>query len=89
MEILDFNTFESTSTNLKKGRKIAGHVSFFKVGVSSSKTLVCAVRSTALSTTIKVLEPLPSVGKGSGRKKGFDRLFGSNKEGMRVFKVFI
>ena len=79
MEILDFNTFESTSTNLKKGKKIAGHVSFFKVGVSSSKTLVCAVRSTALT----------SVGKGSGRKKGFDRLFGSNKEGMRVFKVFI
>jgi hypothetical protein len=71
----------------RKGKKIGSHVSFFKQGVCAERTLVCAVKSTSLTATIKVLEP---VGLGGSRLRGkLGKLFRTTNDSLRVFKVLI
>ena len=70
---------------IKKAKKIGTNVSFFKLGVCSERTLISAVKSTSLSATIKLLEP---VGLGVNKLKGkFGRLFKSSNDILRVYKV--
>jgi hypothetical protein len=71
----------------KRGRKISTHVTFFKTGVCLGKNLVCVVKSSVFSSTIKALEP---VATHSTKKKGaFHMLLGGSKsEAMKVYKEF-
>lgn len=81
------NPGEDPSANTKKGRRISSHVSFFKVGSCNGRTLICAVKSTALSSTVKTFEPVaPS--DTSTKKSGFLRMFKGSPESVKVFKEF-
>ena len=44
-------------TTINDCKKISSHVSFFKTGMSGNRPLVCVVKSTSLSSTIKAYEP--------------------------------
>jgi hypothetical protein len=69
---------------LKKGKRIASHTSFFKTGTCLGRTLVVVVKSSTLSSTIKVLEPnVPGARPQGG-------LFRSRQaqEPLKVFKEF-
>ncbi|RKO98905.1 hypothetical protein CXG81DRAFT_15300 [Caulochytrium protostelioides] len=70
-----------------RGRKVASHVSFFKVGTCGDRQLLCIVKSTALSSTVKVLEPgtAPASKRKNGMLGGF---FRGSPDTMRVFKEF-
>ena len=72
---------------IKKGKKIGSNVSFFKLGVCSERTLISAVKSSSLSATIKLIEP---VGLGGNKLKGkFGRLFKATNDTLRVYKVIL
>jgi hypothetical protein len=84
LDILDIPE-KDTSMGTWKGKKIGMNVSFFKVGVCAERTLICCVKSSSLSATIKLLEP---VGLGANKLKGkFGRLFKSSNDSLRVYKV--
>ncbi|ORX91433.1 CNH-domain-containing protein [Basidiobolus meristosporus CBS 931.73] len=73
--------------SIKRARKISSHVSFFKVGVCLGKTLVCVVKSTALSSTIKTYEPIPV--DTTKKKSSLGKLLiRSSGDGMKVYKEF-
>jgi hypothetical protein len=74
------------SAGLKKAKRISSHTSFFKAGVCLGRTLVCVVKSSALSTTIKTLEPLDQ-NQRSRNKPTFKKLLQGGNETLRVFKV--
>lgn len=85
LEALDSPELD-VSDNAKKGRRISSHVSFFKVGICNDRMLICAVKSTTLSSTIKVFEPVaPS--SSSTKKSSFLRIFRGSTESVKVFKV--
>jgi hypothetical protein len=77
-----------TGENYLKGKKISASISFVKAGLCMDRILVCAVKSTTLSSTVKVLEPVSQTvtKKAGGFAKIFNKVSGS-KETMRVFKV--
>ena len=43
---------------LKHAKRIAAHTSFFKSGVCVGRTFVCVVKTSPLSSTIKIFEPI-------------------------------
>lgn len=73
--------------SLKMGRKISSHTSFFKSGKCLGRTLVCIVKSSSLSSTIKVLEPIEKDLRNSKKPPTLKKLVGGGKEVLRVFKV--
>ncbi|KAG5439006.1 hypothetical protein PCANB_002336 [Pneumocystis canis] len=84
MESLDLN--DTTLAN-KRPRKIAGHTNFFKSGLCLGRLLVCVVKSSVLSSTIKVLEPVDNLCR--GRKQApFKFLLQGGQDVLRVFKEF-
>ncbi|KAI8903114.1 CNH domain-containing protein [Gorgonomyces haynaldii] len=77
---------ESADGQTRKGKKIAASVSFFKQGICIDRSFVCAVKSSTLTATIKVLEP---VGLGVTNLRGkLGKLFKAPNEPLRVFKEF-
>nr|KAJ3423238.1 RHO1 GDP-GTP exchange protein 2 [Polyrhizophydium stewartii] len=85
LQVLDVTEAEANSVG-RKGKKIGSHVSFFKQGVCAERTLVCAVKSTTLTATIKVLEP---VGLGVSNLRGkIGKLFRATSDSLRVYKEF-
>lgn len=86
LDILD-NAEKDAAIGVRNGKKIGTNVSFFKLGVCSERTLICAVKSSSLSASIKLLEP---VGLGGNKLKGkFGRLFKSTNDSLRIYKVEI
>lgn len=84
LDVLDVDEFHEP-INHRKGKKIGSHVSFFRQGVCSERTLVCAVKSTTLTATIKVFEP---VGLGGNKLRGkLGKLFRTTNDSLRVYKV--
>jgi hypothetical protein len=84
LDVLDIDGHHDSGAS-RKGKKIGSHVSFFKQGVCAERTLVCAVKSTSLTATIKVLEP---VGLGGSKLRGkLGKLFRTTNDSLRVFKV--
>ena len=84
LDVLD-NPENDSAAGITKWKKIGTNVSFFKLGVCSERTLISAVKSSSLSATIKLLEP---VGLGGNKLKGkFGRLFKSSSDSLRVYKV--
>ena len=71
----------------KRPKKIQSHCNFFKTGICLGRHLVCCVKSSALSTTIKVYEPNDQMSKGK-KQKGFGSLFNSGQDELKAFKEF-
>ena len=84
LEALDPN--DNQSPLLKRPKKIQGHANFFKAGVCLGRHLVCTAKTSGLSTTVKVFEPMDTVSKGSGRP-AITRLFQSSQDALKPFKV--
>ncbi|TQN70379.1 Rho1 guanine nucleotide exchange factor 1 [Colletotrichum shisoi] len=70
----------------KRPKKIQSHCNFFKTGICLGRHLVCCVKSSALSTTIKVYEPNDAMSKGK-KQKGFGKMFAGQDE-LKPFKEF-
>lgn len=70
----------------KRPKKIQSHCNFFKTGICLGRHLVCCVKSSALSTTIKVFEPNDAMAKGK-KQKGF-KMFNSGQDELKAFKEF-
>ena len=76
---------ESQAAPSKRGRKIC-HANYFNAGMCSGKLLVCCVKSSSLSSTIKVYEPMDSMTKGK-KKSGLSRMLAGGQDVLRPFKV--
>ncbi|KAI9812767.1 MAG: RHO1 GDP-GTP exchange protein 2 [Pycnora praestabilis] len=86
MEALDPN--DTQSPLAKRSKKIAS-ANFFKAGICLGRHLVCCVKTSALSTTIKVFEPMESMAKGK-KKPAFSKMFqGGQQDALKPFKVGI
>jgi RHO1 GDP-GTP exchange protein 1/2 len=70
----------------KRPRKIQGHANFFKAGIGLGRHLVCSVKTSALSTTIKVYEPMDNLAKGK-KKPAISKMFQSGQDALKPFKV--
>lgn len=84
MDSLDSN---DPTAGLKRAKKISSHTSFFKAGTCLGRTLVCVVKASALSSTIKTLEPIDQTVRGKNKPTFVKRLQGGN-DTLRVFKEF-
>jgi hypothetical protein len=73
---------------LKRAKRISSHTSFFKSGVCLGRTLVAVVKSSALSSTIKVLEPIDQNIRGKKPQGGFMKRLNGGQETLKVFKEF-
>ena len=82
LEVLDPN---DQAPALRKPKKIQNHANFFKAGVCLGRHLVCSAKTSGLSTTIKVFEPMDTVS--SRRRGGITQLFASTQDALKPFKV--
>lgn len=73
--------------SLKRGRRISSHTSFFRAGMCLGRTLVCVVKSSSLSSTIKTLEPIEQNVRGK-KQPTFRKLLQGGQDTLRVFKEF-
>ena len=71
----------------KRGKKIQGNCHFFKSGICLGRHLVCCVKPTTLSTTIKVYEPNDAMSKAK-KQKGFGKMFNAGQDELKPFKEF-
>lgn len=80
-------TLEQSDSQIlnKRGKKIMGHTNFFKAGVCLGRVLVCCVKSSTLSSTVKVLEPLDSLARGK-KQPALKKLLGG-QDTLKPFKV--
>ncbi|EIW79346.1 RhoGEF Rgf2 [Coniophora puteana RWD-64-598 SS2] len=72
---------------LKRAKRISSHTSFFKAGVCMGKVLVCVVKSSPLSSTIKALEPIDQNIRGRS-KPTFRKLLQGGNDTLKLFKEF-
>jgi len=72
---------------LKRGKRISSHTSFFKSGVCLGKMLVAVVKSSTLSSTIKVLEPVDQSMRGKKPQTSFMKRLNGGNEALNLFKV--
>jgi len=73
--------------SLKRGRRISQHTSFFRAGTCLGRTLVCTVKSSSLSSTIKTLEPIePSARR--KQPKTFKAFLQGPQDTLKIFKEF-
>lgn len=79
---------EGQNTLSKRPKKIQGHANFFKAGIGLGRHLVCSVKTSALSTTIKVYEPMDNLAKGK-KKSAVSKMFQSGQDTLKPFKVRI
>ncbi|KAI9719577.1 MAG: hypothetical protein M1812_003348 [Candelaria pacifica] len=77
---------DNQSPLIKRPKKIAS-TNFFKAGVCLGRHLVCCVKTSALSTTIKVFEPMDSMSKGK-KKPAFSKMFQGGQDALKPFKEF-
>lgn len=73
---------------LKRGKRISSHTSFFKSGVCLGKMLVAVVKSSTLSSTIKVLEPVDQSMRNKKQQGSFMRRLNGQNESLKLFKEF-
>lgn len=85
LEALD--PYDIQSPLLKRPRKIQNHANFFKAGVCMGRHLVCSAKTSALTTTIKVFEPMDTLTKGK-KKPAISRVFQGSQDALRPFKVW-
>ena len=85
LEALDLNEQNPLA---RRPRKIQGHANFFKAGIGLGRHLVCSVKTSALSTTIKVYEPMDHLSKGK-KKPAISKMFQSGQDALKPFKVCV
>ncbi|KAL2820490.1 CNH domain-containing protein [Aspergillus cavernicola] len=85
MEALDVG--EGQNSMAKRPKKIQGHANFFKSGIGLGRHLVCSVKTSALSTTIKVYEPMDNLAKGK-KKSAVSKMFQSGQDTLKPFKEY-
>ncbi|KAF2646314.1 Rho1 guanine nucleotide exchange factor 1 [Massarina eburnea CBS 473.64] len=83
MEALDPDDSQAVA---KRPRKIC-HANFFKSGICLGQQLVATVKTSTLSTTIKVYEPKESMTNKS-RKSGFAKMLSTNQDQLKPYKEF-
>ncbi|KAJ5099467.1 Rho1 guanine nucleotide exchange factor 1 [Penicillium argentinense] len=71
----------------KRPKKIQGHANFFKAGIGLGRHLVCSVKTSALSSTIKVYEPMDNLAKGK-KKSAVSKMFQSGQDTLKPFKEY-
>lgn len=71
----------------KRGKRIQSTCNFFKAGICLGRHMVCCVRSTALSTTIKVYEPNDAMTRAK-KQKGLSKMFNGGQDELMPFKEF-
>ncbi|KAL1296701.1 hypothetical protein AAFC00_000176 [Neodothiora populina] len=77
---------ESQAAPSKRGRKIC-HANYFNAGMCNGQLLVCCVKSSSLSSTVKVYEPMDSMTKGK-KKSGLAKMLAGGQEVLRPYKEF-
>ena len=75
------------SAAIKRGKRISSHTSFFKSGTCLGKTFVAVVKSSTLSSTIKVLEPIDQTIRGKKPQTSFMKRLNGGNEALKLFKV--
>ncbi|KAL5531399.1 hypothetical protein ACEPAG_4276 [Sanghuangporus baumii] len=75
------------SIGLRQAKRISSHTSFFKAGMCLGKTLVCVVKASQLSSTIKALEPIEYAVRGKS-KPTFRKLMTGGNDTLRLFREF-
>jgi hypothetical protein len=83
LEALDPN---DPMAGLKRAKRISSHTSFFKAGICLGRTLVCVVKSSPLSSTIKTLEPIDQNVRGRA-KPTFKKLLQGGNDTLKLFRV--
>lgn len=86
MDALDY--VEGQNSMAKRPKKIQGHANFFKAGIGLGRHLVCSVKTSALSSTIKVYEPMDNLAKGK-KKSAVSKMFQGGQDTLKPFKVHI
>jgi hypothetical protein len=76
---------DSQNQLARRPKKIQGHSNFFKAGIGLGRHLVCSVKTSAMSTTIKVYEPVENLVK--GKKKPLSKMFQGGQDALKLFKV--
>ena len=71
---------------LKRAKRISSHTAFFKVGVCLGRVLVCIVKCSPLSSTIKTLEPIDQNIRGRS-KPTFRKLLQGGNDTLKPFRV--
>lgn len=84
MEALEVT--EGQNPLARRPKKIQGHANFFKAGIGLGRHLVCSVKTSALSTTIKVFEPMDNLAKGK-KKPALSKMFQGGQDTLKPFKV--
>ncbi|KAI0091488.1 CNH domain-containing protein [Irpex rosettiformis] len=75
------------TSGVKRAKRIASHISFFKAGICLGKTLVCVVKASGLSSTIKALEPIDTQTRGKN-KPTFKKILQGGNDTLRPVKEF-
>ncbi|WVR07809.1 hypothetical protein IAU60_004852 [Kwoniella sp. DSM 27419] len=73
---------------LKRGKRISSHTSFIKSGTCLNKTLIAIVKSSTLSSTIKVMEPIDQSMRGKKAPGGFMKRLNGRDDALKLFKEF-
>lgn len=71
--------------NERRGRKVMGHINFYKVGLCLGRILVCTAKNGSSTSTLKVLEPADPAPKGR-RQPALRKFLRGQAEGLAVFK---
>lgn len=88
---LDALNPSNSDASLRAGRRIQGTVHFFCIGSVNDKTLVCAVKSSTVSSTIRLFEPLDAKQRAQGTKRPGLQWGGNHNKGqdaLRIYKDF-
>ncbi|KAI0035358.1 CNH-domain-containing protein [Vararia minispora EC-137] len=72
---------------LKRAKRISSHTSFFKTGTCLNRTFVCVVKTSPLSSTIKILEPIDQSVRGRA-KPTFRKLLQGGNDTLQPYKEF-
>ncbi|KAJ5104910.1 hypothetical protein NUU61_002257 [Penicillium alfredii] len=85
MEALELG--EGQNAIAKRPKKIQGHANFFKAGIGLGRHLVCSVKTSGLSSTIKVYEPMDNLARGK-KKSAVSKMFQSGQDTLKPFKEY-
>jgi hypothetical protein len=84
---LDALDSKDPMAGLKRAKRISSHTSFFKAGYCLGKAVVCVVKSSPLSSTIKALEPIDQNTRGRA-KPTFKKLLQGGNDTLHTFREF-
>ncbi|EMC94211.1 hypothetical protein BAUCODRAFT_26388 [Baudoinia panamericana UAMH 10762] len=77
---------ESPASPSKRGKRIC-HANYINAGMCNGQTLVCCVKSSSLSSTVKVFEPMDGMTKGK-KKTGLAKMLASGQDVLKPYKEF-